>query len=155
MLFVTPLDNVLPTFAVIICRLQNNSPLTDTGIELQLVSCKEKRNMPPFVASMFNQRESRRFRPLKMKLWMNQLGAALKHAWLFLQVDQAHRACVKHTWANMADCDIHNVWVTAAPLLQGGSSQKGSIVCNVIHCNFYTEEIHVIKAVHISVETDL
>lgn len=81
------------------------------------------------------------------------MGAS-KLAWLFLQVDQAQRACVKDTWATMADHDIHNVWVTVAPLLQESSCQKGPIVCNVIHCKFYTEEIRVIKAVHISEETE-
>lgn len=47
-----------------------------------------------------------------------------KPAWLFLKVDQAQRACVKDTWAKMADCDIHNVWVTATPLLQESSCKK-------------------------------
>lgn len=55
----------------------------------------------------------------------------------------------------MADHDILNIWVTVAPFLQGSSCQKGSIVCNVIRCKFYTEEIYVIKAVHISEEADL
>lgn len=63
--------------------------------------------------------------------------------------------CVKDTWAKMADHDILNVRVTAAPFLQGSSCQKGFIVCNVIHCKFYTEEIYVIKAVHTSEESDL
>lgn len=63
--------------------------------------------------------------------------------------------CVKDPWTKMADCDILNIWVTAAPFLQGSSCQKGSVVCNVILCKFYTEEIHVIKAVHISKESDL
>lgn len=54
----------------------------------------------------------------------------------------------------MAERDILSVWVTATTFLQGGSCQKGSIVCNVIRCKFYTEEIHVIKAVHISEESD-
>lgn len=53
--------------------------------------------------------------------------------------------CVKDTWAKMADRDILHVEVTAAPFLQGSSCQKGSKVCNLIHCKFYTEEIHVIK----------
>lgn len=50
-----------------------------------------------------------------------------KPAWLFLKVDQAQRACVKDTWAKMADCDIHNVWVTATPLLQESSCKKKKV----------------------------
>lgn len=62
--------------------------------------------------------------------------------------------CVKDTCAKMAERDILNVLVTAAPFLQGSSCQKESIVCNVIHCKLYTEEIHVNKAVHVSEEID-
>lgn len=83
-------------------------------------------------------------------------GAASKSALLFLRVDRAQGACglasqdgpcVKDTWAKMADRDILDVRVTAAPFLQGSGCQKGSIVWNVIHCKFYTEEIYVIKTV--------
>lgn len=63
--------------------------------------------------------------------------------------------CVKDTWAKMADHDILDVRVTAAPFLQGSGCQKGSIVWNVIRCKFCTEEIHVIKTVHTSEESDL
>lgn len=104
----------------------------------------------------------------QMKMWMNSGGtvnggAASKPARLFLQVDQAQRVCGlasldgplckgylgQNGWAwysqHLGDC---------GPFLQGSSCQKGSIVCNVIHCKLYTEEIHVIKAVHISEKPD-
>lgn len=113
--------------------------------------------MPPSSASMFYQRDSG---CCQMKMWMNSgaqptgvrppsppgcfcrlirpRGPVVWPLWTGL--------CVKDTWAKMAERDILNVWLTAAPFLQGSSCQKGSIVCNVIHCKLYTEEIHVIKA---------
>lgn len=98
-------------------------------------------------------------------------GAASKPPWLFLQVDRAQRACGlasldgplckrylgQNGWAwysqRMGDSDAPPSFLKFF-FYGGNSCHKGSTVCNVIHCKFYTEEIYVIKGVHLSEESD-
>lgn len=151
-------------------RLRQDFHLTCSGLELRALSWHKRCIMTPSLSTTFYRRDSRVLRFLPNENVNEQRG----HSQLGVRPESLpccscrligprglvvwpHRTglCVKDTWAKMADHDILNVRVTAAPFLQGGSCQKGSVVCNVIHCKFYTEEIHVIKAVHTSEESDL
>lgn len=126
-------------------------PLASTGLELEALSWHKRWMAPPSSPTAFFRRGSRVLGFLRSNENVNEQkgiakrGCSLKACLVvpagligprgLVVWPRRMGLCVKDTWAKMADHDILDVWMTAAPFFfQGSSCQKGvhSVQCDTL-----------------------